>query len=177
MKQILIRTRMRTFFSFLVLPLLCLSLAFGQENTGRILGTVTDETGASVPDARVLATSPVSPKGLETTSDASGNYTLFNVPIGVYTISVTKTGFSTVRQANINVSLGSQVNYNPKLTVGQVSQVVEVADSVVSLDTTSSRTSTNITSAQFEGIAKGRTFNSILAMAPGVRTEVKNGGA
>ncbi|MEO8125713.1 MAG: TonB-dependent receptor [Bryobacteraceae bacterium] len=166
----------RTFFRSIVLSLFCLSLAYAQENSGRILGTVTDETGASVPDAKIVATSPVSPRGIESTSDSNGNYTLFNVPIGVYTVSVTKTGFSTVKQANINVSLGSQVNYNPKLTVGQVSQVVEVSDSAVSLDTTSSRTSTNISAKQFDGVAKGRTFNSILAMAPGVRTEIKNGG-
>ncbi len=167
----------RTFFSGIVLSLFCQSLAVAQENSGRILGTVTDETGASVPEAKIVATSPVSPRGIESTTDSSGNYTLFNVPIGVYTVSVSKTGFSTIRQANINVSLGSQVNYNPKLTVGQLTQVVEVSDSSVSLDTTSSRTSTNISAAQFEGIAKGRTFNSILAMAPGVRTEFKSGNA
>ena len=99
----------RTSFSGIVLSMFCLSLAVAQENSGRILGTVTDETGASVPEAKVIATSPVSPRGIESTTDSSCNYTLFYEPIGVYTVSVSKTGFSTVRQANINVSLAVTV--------------------------------------------------------------------
>ncbi len=170
-----IRGCYRDLLRFSFLSIFMLALAFGQENTGRILGTVTDESGAVITDAQIVATSPSSPKALETMSDTNGNYTLFNVPLGVYTVSVSKAGFATVRQQNVNVTLGAQVNYNPKMSVGQVTQVVEVTDSVVSLDTTSSRVSTNISSSQFEGLAKGRNFNSILALAPGVRNEVKSG--
>ncbi len=149
----------------------------GQESSGRILGTVMDETGAVVPAAKIIVTGPGLPQGLEVQSDERGGYTVFNVPIGVFTVTTSKTGFATVKQENIQVTLGAQVNYNPRLAVGQVNQVVEVADSVVSLDTTSSRTSTNISQSQFDGLAKGRSFNSILAMAPGVRTEIKAGNA
>lgn len=169
--------RLRALLCMFTVALFTLGLTLAQESTGRILGVVTDETGAVVPEAKVAVTGPNLPQGLETVSDTRGDYTIFNVPLGVYTVTVTKTGFATVRQENVRVTLGAQVNFNPKLSVGQVTQVVEVADSAVSLDTTSSRTSTNISQSQFEGVAKGRTFNSILAMAPGVRMEVKNGNA
>ena len=164
--------------ALLALAVMCfLTAIYGQESTGRILGTVSDETGAVVPDAKVVVTGPNLPQGLESTSDERGNFTILNVPVGVYTVTVTKTGFSTVKQENVRIVLGAQFNFNPKLAVGQVTQVVEVADSAVSLDTTSSRTSTNISQAQFDGVAKGRSFNSVLAMAPGVRMEIKAGNA
>ncbi|HYZ87355.1 MAG TPA: TonB-dependent receptor, partial [Bryobacteraceae bacterium] len=148
-----------------------------QEVTGRILGTVTDETGAVIPEAKVVATSPSVPRGLEATTDSRGAFTFVNVPIGTYAITVTKTGFATWKVNDVNVTLGSQVNVTPKLSIGQVSEVVEVLESAVTLDTTSSRTSTNITQAQFDGIAKNRNFNSVLALAPGVRSEIKGGNA
>lgn len=141
------------------------------------MGTVTDVTGAVVPDAKVTATGSTVSRGLDTTTDADGNYQFARLPIGTYTISVSKTGFSTVRQANIEVRLGSQISFSPKLEVGQTTQVVEVTDVGLLLDTTSSRTSTNITQAQFENVPRGRSFNSILQMAPGVRYEPKGGNA
>src|SRR5438094_132052 len=131
--------RISALLAILVLSFCMLSIAVAQESTGRILGTVTDESGAVIPDARVAVTGPNLPQGLETISDGSGNYTVFNVPVGTYVVTVGKTGFNTVRQVNVQVNLGSQVNYNPKLTVGQVTQVVEVQDSAISLDTTSAR--------------------------------------
>lgn len=162
-----------------VLGLLVLALFSGaliaQENTGTILGTVTDATGAVVPDAKITISGPSLPRGMETTSNSAGNYQFLRVPIGTYAITVTKQGFTTLRQQGVQVSLGSQVTYNPKLEVGQVSQVVEVQDSAISIDPTSSRTSTNISAQQFWNLPKGRTFNSILEMAPGTRIEVKGG--
>ncbi|MCL5744256.1 MAG: TonB-dependent receptor, partial [Acidobacteria bacterium] len=148
-----------------------------QENFGTILGTVTDATGGVVLDAKISAANPAFPQPLETVSDSQGKYLLPQVPIGTYAVTVSKVGFATVRQQQVVVNLGSRVTYNPKLEIGQVNQIVEVTAVSVSLDTTSSRTSTNIGAQEFEGLPKGHTFNSILALAPGVRQEVKNGGA
>ncbi|RPJ78320.1 MAG: TonB-dependent receptor, partial [Acidobacteria bacterium] len=172
----------RGLFVYVVQGLLCLLLFSlvplqAQENFGTILGTVTDATGAVVPDAKISASTPAFPQPLETVSDSQGKYVLPQVPIGTYSVTVSKVGFAAVRQQQLVVNLGSRVTYNPKLEVGQVTQVVEVEAAAISLDTTSSRTSTNISSQQFDGIPRGRTFNSILALAPGVRQEVKGGGA
>src|SRR5436305_14564677 len=90
----------------LILAVLLSSLPFvqGQENSGRVLGVVADETGGLVPDAKIVATGPNLPKALETSTDSHGAYTLLNVPIGVYTIAVSKPGFATVRQENVQVT-------------------------------------------------------------------------
>ncbi len=171
------RLALITVQGLLCLLLLSLVPLQAQENFGTILGTVTDATGAVVPEAKISAANPAFPQPLETVSDNQGNYVLPQVPIGTYSVTVSKSGFATVRQQRILVNLGSRVTYNPRLEVGQVSQVVEVSDLAVSLDTTSSRTSTNIASSQFDALPRGRTFNSILALAPGVRQEVKNGSS
>jgi len=73
--------------------LVCLcGSAWPQENSGRILGTVTDSSGAVIGGAKIVASSPRTPKGEETTSDSLGNYVLANLPIGTYTVTVTFQG-------------------------------------------------------------------------------------
>ncbi|HBY60704.1 MAG TPA: hypothetical protein DEH78_12835, partial [Solibacterales bacterium] len=148
-----------------------------QESTGSILGTVTDTSGAAIPEAKLVLAGSRIPKGIETTTDGVGNYSFLNVPVGTYNVTVTKTGFQTLRQQNIEVKIGSQVTFSPKLGVGQISEIVEVSATAVTIDTTSSRTSTSIGAATFANLPTGRTFNSILAIAPGVRQEVKGGNA
>ena len=165
--------------TFLGLSLLggCLTTGWAQENSGLITGVVLDASGAGIPGAKISGISASLPKGVETESDAKGKYILPQLPIGAYTVTVTKQGFSTMIQRNLEVKLGSLVDFSPKLSVGAVAEVVEVTDSAVSLDVTSSKTVTNISAAQFDALPKGRNFHSLLAMAPGVRGENKNGNA
>jgi outer membrane receptor protein involved in Fe transport len=162
---------------------LCLAISFAggaayaQERTGEILGTVVDESGAPVPGAAVVAISPAHPGALETTSDAQGRFRLFNVPVGTYTVTTRVSGFNT-HKALVEVRLGSQMTHNPRLTVGQLTEVVEVTGNALSIDPTSSRSATNITTEQIENLPKNtRGFQGLLAMAPGVFLEPKNGNA
>src|SRR5437870_11083742 len=85
--------------------------AFAQERTGEILGVVTDESGAPVPGALVRAESKTLPRGLETTTDNGGRYMLQNVPIGTYTITVTLSGFRTIKQT-VDVRIASIITLN-----------------------------------------------------------------
>src|SRR6266851_10523225 len=81
----------------------CAIPIMAQENSGKILGTVTDDSGASVPEAKITAAGPTVPRGLETFSDSTGRYQFQSVPIGLYTVTVEKQGFNTVRQRDIQV--------------------------------------------------------------------------
>jgi hypothetical protein len=96
------------------------SVLTGQENAGTIPGTVTDTSGAAVPEAKVTISGPTLPRGMETSSDAQGLYQFIRIPIGTYAMTVTKSGFTTLRQQGLQVNLGSQVSFNPKLEAGQV---------------------------------------------------------
>jgi len=97
--------------------------------------------------------------------------------VGIYSVTVTKTGFQKIVQHNVDVRLGSGIVLNTTLSVGQVAEVVEVAESAVSLDTTSSQVTTSITASTFEQLPRGRQYHTLLQMAPGVRYEPKNGNA
>src|SRR6266571_5452529 len=158
--------------SLLVAPV---GVAFAQERTGEIQGIVSDEQGAAIPGATVTSESKTLPKPLQAISDSQGRFRFFNVPIGTYTMTVSLTGFSTHKQT-VEVKLGSQITANAKLGIGQVTEVIEVTGTTLSIDPTSSRSATNITSDQIENLAKaGRGFNTLLTLAPGVFLEPKNG--
>ena len=86
--------------AFAGLPMRCVLLTlilalsgFAQENSGRIAGTITDQTGAVVPDARVSATTATWPGAIEAVTDKLGRYALPLLPIGAYTVAVAKAGF------------------------------------------------------------------------------------
>lgn len=146
-----------------------------QETSGTIQGSVTEASGAVIPNVEVVATNDRTPVGLKAKTDSLGNYTLNGIPVGPTVVTFTATGFSVLRQ-NIDVKLGT-VTLSPRLQLGTVSQTVEVVDTAESLSTTSSTTETTIQSKTVDQLAKGRTFNSLLALAPGVRPEVKGGSA
>jgi hypothetical protein len=173
----LVSARRFSLWAMLLLAALSPAISLAQERTGEILGTVTDESGAPVPGALVRAESKTLPRGLETATDHGGRYMLQNVPIGTYTVTVTLSGFKTIKQA-VDVRIASIITLNPRLAVGSLSEAVEVVGTALSIDPTSSRAATNITTAQIENLAKGsRGFQSLLTLAPGVRAEVKAGSA
>ncbi|MBI5084794.1 MAG: TonB-dependent receptor [Acidobacteria bacterium] len=164
----------------ILLALLVLSLsapAFSQESFGQVLGVVTDPTKAAIPNAQLVLAGPRVPQGLKASSGADGAYVFAAVPIGTYSLTVTCNGFTTLKQEGIQVLLGSKITFNPALQIGAVTESVEVRDSPTSIDATSSRTSTNITQHEFENLSKGRTFQSLLTMAPGARFEPKSSNA
>src|SRR5215467_14619196 len=69
--------------------------AYGQENTGAIRGVIKDSTGAAIPGAKVTASSPALVRAIDVTSDKEGAYRFPKLPAGVYTVTVTQTGFKT----------------------------------------------------------------------------------
>lgn len=162
-------------FVFCSMPLLLQSVAKAQETSGTLQGSVTEATGAVIPGVEVVATNDRVPNGLKTKTDSLGNYNLSGVPLGTTVVSFTAAGFSTLRQTVI-VKLGV-LTLSPQLQVGSVSQSVEVTATAETLDATSSTTETTLQGKTIDDLAKGRRFNSVLALAPGVRPEVKGGSA
>ena len=148
--------------------------AMAQENYGAIQGTVLDQAGASIPGVKIVATTPSLPRPVEVITDATGRYAMQRLPTGLYVITAAKPGFTTLKQVNVEVRLGSQITLNPSLKVSAVAETVEVSESSVSIDPTSSRTAVNISSEVFNNIPRSRSFESILTMAPGVRLEPKS---
>ncbi len=109
----------------IALPLAALSAAAQAGNAGSVSGTVTDPSGAVVSGATVQLVNAVSGFNKTTTSDASGQFTITNVPFNPYVLVVSAKGFATLSQ---NVELRSVVGISLKLTlqIASASQTVTV---------------------------------------------------
>jgi len=161
----------------LALILLFCGAAVAQETTGGLQGTVKDPSGAVVPNAKVvvMGKSLVGSKELET--DSSGYYRFANLPPGTYTITVTASGFKTVKREGLILEVGHLPTVDFALEVGVASSVVEVnAESVPLIDPTTSRTMTNVTEDVINFIPHGESFQSVLQFAPSARNEPLQGG-
>ena len=110
----------------LVLSLaLVTAMAFGQAETGTITGTVTDPSGAVVPNAAVTVSSPNTGATRNTNTTGTGLYAVPNLQPGVYDVNVKSSGFSEFKQ-RVTVTVGSRVSVDAKLNPTGASTVVEV---------------------------------------------------
>jgi hypothetical protein len=146
-----------------------------QQNWGAIQGLVTDLAGSAVPHAYVGLSGDSLPGGLTSSTDDTGAYTFGAVVPGKYTVTVVAPGFRTLRYHNLQARLGTTVTFNARLSLGSVVESIEVNDSLYALETTSAQTATNITASEFDNLARGRSFHTILMMAPGARHEIRSG--
>jgi Carboxypeptidase regulatory-like domain len=99
---------------------------WAQTDRGTITGTVTDATGAVVAGAKVTATNTATGVEVGTTTSQAGVYTIPQITVGVYRISVEQAGFKRFVQDGITVPLGQTVRVDVSLQIGEVSQTVEV---------------------------------------------------
>lgn len=110
--------------------LLCLAGSYGtlhgQEKSGTIQGTVTDSTGAAIAGAKIRAVTTDGRGSFETATTSAGYYVFGSVPIGTYSVTASYVGFATSRQ-NVEVTLGSVINFSPQLRVGAMAEKVIVS--------------------------------------------------
>ncbi|MDT7810547.1 MAG: hypothetical protein QOJ42_463, partial [Acidobacteriaceae bacterium] len=110
--------------------LLCCALAvrpaLAVGPTGKIVGTVTDSTGAPVAGAKVSAINEATNETRSYTTDGSGNFTFPVLPSGNYTIRAESTGFQTYEQKGIVLQVDQNVTITPVMQVGTASQVIQV---------------------------------------------------
>lgn len=123
--------------------LLSCGLALGQTASGSLSGTVTDANGASVPGAKLTATSKDNGSKIEALSSDAGLYVFPSLPAGSYSLVVEKTGFKKVSQANVEIRIAQRVDLNVKLEVGDVQQSIEVTAETPLLETSTSDKSAN----------------------------------
>jgi hypothetical protein len=165
-----------TAFCLLLLAFTLLPAAYAQEVTGGIEGVIRDSTGATVDKAVVLLTGAEQIGSKSLVTDASGYYHFTNVDPGVYSLSVRAPGFSELKRDGIQIQVGRLPSINITLSVGSEKTVVEVSTETPQIDITQSRTQTTISKDQIDYSPRGRSFESVLAFAPGARNEPLQGG-
>jgi hypothetical protein len=103
--------------------------------TGNIQGTVSDSTGAVIPNATVVLTQQATQVRRTTQSDSSGVYVFPGVPIGTYSVTASTSGFKTYVQNGIVLEVGSSIAVNAVLSVGTKEQTIEVQAEGLALQT------------------------------------------
>ncbi len=103
---------------------------------GAVSGTVLDPSGASIPGATIVITNTANNIATTTTSTSSGDYAVSTLDPGVYTITVTATGFQKLLQKNVQVNALETQTFSPKLTIGGSDQEVTVSTLPPQLETT-----------------------------------------
>ena len=106
---------------------------FAQFETATVVGTVRDSSGAVVADAHVMLTNLDTGVTIERSTDAQGNYELFNVRIGRYVVAADKAGFSVAVVDNVRVTVGARLRVDVAMAVGQLTEKVEVRASAVAI--------------------------------------------
>jgi hypothetical protein len=167
----------RRAIAVLVCALAFATPALAQEQRGSLEGTIKDAQGAVLPGAIVEARSAALIGVRSETADANGNYRFPALPPGTYQVTATLAGFQTNKSQIVQLSVGQTLKVDVTLALGGVTEAVQVTAESTVLDVASARTATTITAKMIEQLPRGRTFNTLLQMAPGVRAEGKSGTA
>ena len=161
-------------YAIKMLVLLCtVGLAFSvpahaQVAGASLSGTITDAQGGVVVGAKVSAKNVATGVTNETQSNVSGIYTLVNINAGNYEVSISAAGFTTA-VSKIQLTVGAQQSMNISLTVGQVSQTVEVTGAAPIVQTENATLSGNIESEQIVELPlNGRDWAQLATLEPGV---------
>ena len=154
----------------LVLTALRIPGSFAQvSTTGTINGAVTDSSGAAVPQASIAISNEANGESRVVTSNTDGTFVAAALPSGIYTVTVSRQGFQTSKEAGIAVHPTGVVTVNPVLKIGEVSTSVEVQAMAAAVQTTSPEISGEITGVQAESLPmNGRNFQTLGSLMPGV---------
>jgi hypothetical protein len=135
-------------FAILVsLTLLSAPNAFGQGiTTGGISGTVVDPAGAVVPFAKISISNAATGAKFEQTVQANGEFSVLNLPLGSYTVTITATGFSDLKVADVNVTVGVLAIGKETLQVGKGETTIEASAVAPLLSTEQSQLSVTLDS-------------------------------
>ena len=151
---------------FAVLALAC--SAFAQVQNGQFTGTVTDPTGAAIANAKITVTNPAINLSVSTTTNSSGNYTVKELPVGSYKLTVEAAGFKTVSNTNVPVNAGTIAHVDFKMTVGQAREVVEVTGALAQVNTEDSKLATTVSGAQIANLPlNGRNVFDLMQLSAG----------
>jgi hypothetical protein len=155
----------------MALILLPNQFAFGQVDEGSITGTVTDSTGAVVPDAQVTLLNTDQGITVQTRSGATGGYTFSPVRIGHYTITVTARGFAKTTQTNLTVQIAQALLVNVSLKPGSAAETIQVTEAPPLLQTEEASTGQVIGRQQVNDLPlNGRNFTFLAQLGAGMQT-------
>jgi hypothetical protein len=155
-------------FFALALTLLNVS-TIGQSTAGRVLGTITDQSGASLAGATVVVTDTQRGTSRSLTTDATGDYSVPDLIPGTYKIHVEAKGFKSVERPSVTVEVATDIRADFALQPGNVSETITVTEDVPLINTTSSTLGGTLSNAEINDLPlNGRNYENLLQLRPGV---------
>ena len=163
--------RARIILTFVLMAALLATAGLSAQTfRGTILGTVTDPSGAVLPGAKVAVKNTGT--GLERTTETSadGSYSVPELPIGTYTVTVTQAGFQTFIASGVTVDVATDRRVDAGMKTGQVSARVEVsADTLPMVETTTNDLGGVLTQDNVKDLpVNGRDYTKLIFLNPGV---------
>ncbi|HVF55874.1 MAG TPA: carboxypeptidase regulatory-like domain-containing protein, partial [Pyrinomonadaceae bacterium] len=150
--------------------LLLLALpASAQKFSGQITGTVLDQSGAALPDTTVNVTQVGTNFKREAHTNQDGSYTVTDLPIGIYRISATHSGFKEAVVENITVNVATTTRQDLTMQVGEVGERVDIVASAIQVETQTGSVGDIVSGEQVRELPlNGRSFVQLTQLQPGV---------
>ena len=136
-------------------------LSYGQATDANLVGNVVDASGAVVPNANIEIQHTATGVKTDTKTNADGQYRFNNIPIGLYNVTATATGFTTATLKNVDIQLSKTSTANITLQVGTISTSVEVSETGAVIDTTTAQVQSNFDSRQIVNLPIIENANSL----------------
>jgi Carboxypeptidase regulatory-like domain/TonB dependent receptor len=166
--------RVSAFFAATWLTALLMLLTLGtrtahaQLDAATLNGTVTDATGAVIPDATVTITNAGTGVSRATVSNQAGDFSVPALDPGKYTVATSKAGFGTSEQSGVTLQVAQVATLNVVLKVGTAVESIDVSASTTALETTDASLGTVIPEKEVTDLPlNGRQFSQLLQLAPG----------
>jgi outer membrane receptor protein involved in Fe transport len=167
----------RTVFSFVFILLLFSISLTAQTFRGSIQGTVTDSSGAVIPEAQVTVKNVDTGLERKVTTDQTGFFVARELPIGNYQVTVEKQGFQRAVASNVPVEVAVTRRVDVTMQAGSAGQVTEVTGEIPLVDSRSNTLGGSFIAEQVENLpVNGRDFTKLLIMVPGTAGEPNGGG-
>jgi len=160
---------MKSKFSLILILVFCLAgLALAQTDTARLIGTITDATGAVIPNAAIVVTNAGTGRIVTAQTSGSGEYVVNALAAGRYHIDVKAPGFKTAT-ADFTLELSQVQEISLKLQLGEAATTVDVTGAVPLVDTATSTTGEVIQGRQVTELPlNGRNFTQLALLTPGI---------
>ena len=155
--------------TLLVIALADSSIAFCQAVNASLVGTITDSSGAVVPNARIMITETRTGVSRTTAANESGNYTFSDLPPGTYTVTAEQTGFKRASRPGVDVVVNTTGRVDLTLEPGQVTETVEISGGAPILETERADTGRSIATKAVQDLPIGTShnFQSLSLLVPG----------
>jgi len=142
---------------------------YSQTTTGRILGTVHDQSGAVLAGATVTVTDVQRAIRRTVTTDDSGAYVVPSLIPSVYVVRAEANGFKVVERPNVQVEVATDVTVDVQLPPGSVKETVVVTEDVPLINTTSSTLGGTLSNKEINDLPlNGRNYENLLQLRPGI---------